>query len=277
MVLILTGILILCLLAAGQMSRSRNQSLIEGQDIIEQIRQGRLKSFWKQQSYKQWFLIQQAGKPIGWRFRYRKGDSQGGFEGHEILVNKTKQGLRRAESRWALNDRAEVGAYVSSEHILGKVGRIQAVRSISKTRIEMNSGQLTVKQQIGGSNSIKSSAEEPPAYVPEGSLELAMFLAAKRETTSRFRMIIDSQPPQDKKPVFSIITVSESGVKASSPGGVVAKTDGPGPDSEQLYFFDKSGRLEKKYYGDTEEISASREQIIAAFKREPAMLRNFPK
>lgn len=273
-VLILFGVFSLCVVGAWGMATHRGRSLIEGKNIILEMRQNKLNAFWQAEDSTQWFLIRSGRKNIGWQVQYRRPNAEGGFEGGEMRILFSSQGTERITSRWILNNEITKGAYISDVIILGSHGNMMVRRSIVAARIDMNAGKLDVQQKISGAK-FRSQADEPDGYIPEGTLDLLSYMVAKRKTKAKFRMIIDSLPPSKKWTNFITVEIRYSDATPISPGGSAVVVTMAGHDS--LCFFDKNGKVEKQIVGDIEETAVTEEEIIKAFPNaDPAkMLKDF--
>ena len=79
-VLILFAIFSLCVGGAWWLATHRGSTLREGQSIIAEIRQAKLKSFWGEEDLTQWFLVRNGSQNVGWQVRYRQFMPDGSYE-----------------------------------------------------------------------------------------------------------------------------------------------------------------------------------------------------
>lgn len=271
-VLILFAIFALCVGAAWWLERHRGADLIEGKSIIAEMRREKLQAFWQQGETNRWFIIRRGGKDVGWYVRYRGDGLKGGFEGGEMRFELSPKGSLLMTSRWLLNSQATEGTYLSDVGILARRGKTLLKRPLYSARIHLDSGQLDVEQHIRGGK-YSSQADEPAGYIPEGTMDLVMYLISQRKTQAKFRMILDSHPPSGKWTTFVPVDIRIAKDKPLSVGGSAVLVTIAG--QERLCFFDRDGRVEKRTVGEIEEISASQDEILAAFPEAATMLQNF--
>ncbi|MCK5557774.1 MAG: hypothetical protein KAJ01_05325, partial [Candidatus Hydrogenedentes bacterium] len=155
---------------AWSLSRHRGAKFREAVDIIAEIRSRGLSSFWTgEQEEKQWFLSQNRGKVVGWKFTFHKPTASGGFEGGMVVIRYAPTGtiMHHASSRWTLSGDIRQGLYTARE-ILIRPGRSGLHELKFMTRTELKNGGLSINQRFG-LTVMDSSAAAAENYLPEGT------------------------------------------------------------------------------------------------------------
>jgi hypothetical protein len=190
-----------------------------------------------------------------------------------MRVELAATGPIRLTSRWLLNDQATVGTYLSDVSILSRSGTVLLRRALYSARTNLDRGRLDVRQHIRGGKYV-SQADEPAGYIPEGTMDIVLGLVARKKATAKFRMILDSQPPEGKWTRFVVVELAyRDKIKPLSPDGAVVQVTIA--KQKQLYFLDKTGLIEKQTSDQGEEKAVTREQVLANFPNAADMLVEF--
>ena len=272
-VLVLFAIFVLCIGAAWWLGSYRGRALARGEEIIDEMRQTGLHAAWPDQAWAGWFLISRGGRNVGWQVRFRQPRPGGGFAGGEMRVELSATGPMRLTSRWLLNDQASAGTYLSDVSILSRSGTVLLRRAMYSARIHLEQSLLDVQQHIHGGKYV-SQADEPAGYIPEGTMDVVLGLVARYKTTAKFRMILDSQPPEGEWTQFVVVELAyRDDIKPLSPGGSVVQVTIA--KQKQLYFLDKTGLVEKQTSDQSQELAVTRAKVLAEFPDAANMLAEF--
>jgi len=272
-VLVLFVIFALCVGAAWWLGSYRGRALARGEKIIAKMRQTGLPAAWPGPARARWFLISRGGRNVGWQVRFRQPRPKGGFAGGEMRVELSATGPIRLTSRWLLNDQASAGTYLSDVSVLSRSGTVLLRRAMYSARIHLEQSLLDVQQHIHGGKYV-SQADEPAGYIPEGTMDVVLGLVARYKTTAKFRMILDSQPPEGDWTRFVVVELAyRDNIKPLSPGGSVVQVTIA--KQKQLYFLDKTGLVEKQTSDQSQELAVTRAKVLAEFPDAANMLAEF--
>jgi len=263
---IMLGTLLASVGVAWLLVRRARAKTRRGAEVIAQIRQG-LALHWRNHPKVQWYLVRIDDELIGWRAIARIPRKGGGYEGMNLYYQSIGPGAVIAE-RWTLNADASEGLY-DARVLVGNA----AVPNRPDTHIALSDGQVKVLHAKYG----RSRAAAPTNYVPEGTRDLACFLAGRRKATAQFQMVLNDMPPEEKsrKIRFVQFTVMQS-VRSGNTLRVTERLSmPPGPATERTY--DSEGRLLLRRTGQEVRSAVSEEEITKAFPDAPEILQRLLK
>lgn len=166
-----------------------------GAVVMAGIRANGLGHYWSNQPATHWYMVQEDGKPIGWRVQHRVATGTG-FAGISVDAFPTPRGVAMmVAARWRLSSDLTEGFYES--FVLRNQGWVV-------TRIELNKDQVKVTPGImvgaapGGIAQWESPrqfslSETPGNYVPEGTLPLVIAQVAALRSQVGFSLIFDEE------------------------------------------------------------------------------------
>lgn len=233
--LVLLGLLILAALGAWAMVRSGDALSAQGADLVAELWQRGLASWWSDEPEVHWWLRTAEGDISGFAVEYRHRLADGRFQGGQLRVQAEQSVAQRYFSRWTLTPDASQGTYTGQSILELPNGQTVAVDA----KIEMTPQKLLVDQRMNG-QVLTSSALVPSNYIPEGTMDLLVGLAAERGTEARFVFISDSQPPRGRRPDFVKHTVSPASVDPD--GQRIVEVSFSGGSTERITL-DDSGQV----------------------------------
>ncbi|MCD4825976.1 MAG: hypothetical protein K8S55_15400 [Phycisphaerae bacterium] len=285
--LILLAILGGSVAIAAWLANHRGEPVRQGIEILDEIRKEGLSSYWPAtQEQLQWFLIRKGQVNVGWRVVYRRklpGETSD-FGGGMIFYSSDGPKSRHAASKWRLTNDANKGLYTSME---GLLSRPPHLRAQSFTRIELLGGELKngklpdgeifVTQRMG-QHKHDSHAGMPGNYIPEGLTQLVLRQVAQRQTHAKFKIIIDSQPPDQGRIIFFTQEMEYIGPATNHPTAVIVETRLFTPSGQamdvQLYTIEPNGKILKRTHGNIEEVAVSQEEVVKAFPEAEQIFQN---
>jgi hypothetical protein len=171
-------------------------------DLLNEIRQKGLASYWPQQQEVSWYLATDAtGRPVGLRAVLRRpmlieGDSPGkGFYGREYLLMPNGS----LQEVWNLRDDLSAGQYAGPS-------------SRGITRILLKGRQVEVQQPDPDRRREASGTSVYPGnYLPEGAMELLLRLVVQRGQPVTFKMIDNDGALVDGQVHFTTVRATPEG------------------------------------------------------------------
>ncbi len=207
--IVLGVVLVVCVAAAAfYVHDLRTSAERNGEAVVAEIRQKGLGQFIRKPTTR-WFLMQADGAPLGWHvIDTGPRPDVGGAMGLNVTVTPAKDDphdrskLEGVWERWVLNGGASEGRYDAGEvHVVGSECRV-----VATTSIVLSGGRVQASQLVDG-RVYQSNAEVPANYLPEGTMEMATRILANQDEPARFRMIVNSIPPQGDAPRFFTLTM----------------------------------------------------------------------
>lgn len=186
----------------------RTEADRNGKSVVAEIRQKGLGQFIREPTTR-WFLIQADRTPLGWHVidTAPRPDSDG-VMGLNLTVTPAEDDphdrskLEGTWERWELNHDATEGRYDAGDvHVVGDECDV-----VATTSIVLADGRVQATQLVDG-RIYRSSATVPANYLPEGTMEMATRVLAGQDEPARFRMIVNSIPPQGDAPRFFTLTM----------------------------------------------------------------------
>ena len=257
---ILLNIIMLALLLASaggawMIVRSAHEDADRGAKIVAQIRQDGIAAHWSGKTAIQWHLVRQEGKAVGWRVTVRVPNSQRGFDGLDVQYAETF-----IWERWSLNSDATEGTYFAGIEADDRSFFGMLRRAIKRnTEITLKDGIVVVLQHTSD-GTIRSESEAPGNYLPEGTVELAFFLAAREGKNVQFKIVSNGMPPDGDKIRFVKLNFKD------------AAREGDGwriSGANTTFFFNEQGLLIRKTYGRKEHVAVPQQKVAAAFPNAP--------
>ncbi len=186
-----------------------------GAEIVSQIQREGLSEFWSETRQEYWRV---NGENWWYVLRFQLED--GGFAGVRIRETRVRQvrtprGLRVVPLAtweiWTLNQDATEGDYQAGTFGPGSISR--------DTRIQYRDGKVKASQfEDSPTKRTRTEAAAPDNYVPEGALELARGLVARKDSPAAFQWILNSRRPFGSTPDFLSVRY-EPGQTVQGPDG----------------------------------------------------------
>jgi hypothetical protein len=187
-----------------------------GAEIVSQIQSEGLSEFWSQTREEYWRV---NGEDWWYFLRFELED--GGFAGVRI---RRQTGARQVVSPngtqviptgyweiWTLNRDATEGDYQAGSFGPGRIYR--------DTRIQYSDGKVQASQfEDTPGKRTKTEGAAPNNYVPEGALELARSLVARKDSPAAFQWILKDRRPFGSTPDFLSVRY-EPGQSVQGPDG----------------------------------------------------------
>jgi hypothetical protein len=260
--LILLGILLVATGIARWLVYSRRGPARRAAGILNEIRREGLSAHWEPYT-EHWFLHRRAGQVMGWSATVRVRFKDGDFGGIDVSVD-SRSGVGIWEW-WRLSPNATEGQYEAGA-IKPRALPWEAPIDVHTT-INLEAHRVSVKQLFG--EWVPSGAPIPENYLPEGTMELGVWMAGQGRTEARFKFIDNDIPPMGGTTRFLSLLVrgvdpSDAGVPGAD-SQVNAEILGPGGRIERSYFFDSDGGLLRAVQGDTMRIAAPKEDVTRRF------------
>lgn len=264
---ILLVLLLVSVLLAWWLSTSRGQLVNAGRDIITDIHQSGLSTYWKgpQQLF---YIIMQKDEILGYRAEFRWPLAQGGFEGLSVVMLAAEREWPGLYEHWVLSPDATEGKYTA--------GRVHAAgRLLQDTEIIMNGRVVQVAQRLPKGTIIRSRSSVPENYLPEGTLPLAMQLVAQRKSNAYFKLIYNSDYPpvsqrgQVPQTRFGLANMEYAGVQEVPDDGPVQaatvklRKGSLGREEAAVYFIDQDGEVVLITTADDRQRRLSLQQLLA--------------
>jgi len=245
---VMLGVLVLTVAAAWLLVQTRGAGIDRGANLLADVRERGLSAFWGEQPHEAWFLFTSAdGEPLGWRrsLRIRVQDGYLG-EDQAVLTNGTQW-----REGWQITDDALVGRYSSA------LESPNLPSGFLKVGIDLREDRVYVSSSAAGE---PAASPAPANYVPEGLLDLALYLAGRQDGGVDLDTISNIAAVHAGRVRFVTIQVkaSEEGVRVSGP--------------DRIYRFDESGELQSLRHVDDESqwLRVSRDELAELF---PEVLR----
>ena len=255
--------LLVSLLVAAGLVRSRGGPVREGEAILAEVRQKGLAAYWQPYAVR-WYLIQAGGQVVGWRATVTIDRGGTAFEGIHVYVRDSARSDPGHWEWWRLNADATGGEYRA-----GKVVRsLLAWQIPTDTTIRLTGGQVFAKQVIQ-QWVLESQARTAANYLPEGTLELAARLVAERKTRAQFRLIFNEDLPLERTTRFRSIRLEYADPAGSKVPGAQGRVNleilAGGEQPERAYFFDSGGGLVREIDGLLLSVLVDQEQVRTRF------------
>jgi len=249
-------LLLACVAAAGWLVWARTTVPDDrGREILAEIRERGLGALLPDEPTVRWYIGRtKNGEAFGW-IREVIEPAEDGFRG------KTDRRLHNGyiETEWSLNAAAERGAYLS---------RLRTRDGAQDVKIVLEGGRVAITRDLlRGSEA--GRGEAPGMYLPEGTSDIAGYLAARGERPAGFYMIADEVPVAGGEPYFTRVTMHPLGE-----GRLLVEYAVLGRESRTEYRYDDTGAVETFTYpksGDTYTRVDDPRKVAAEFPGDDAM------
>lgn len=254
--LILLGLLALAVVVSATLVQLRRVPARNGEDILAQLRREGLSAYWPQGRRTQWFLIHEDGQVRGWKAVIQQRKGEDAFQ--TLTVWGTS---RKGDWEWSqLNRAATQGRYLAGSYGLEGIG--------FDTEIDLSEGRVRARRlDHAGSQWVEAAA--PANYMPEGTLELAIFLAGRQDKKALFQLIQNNYLPDKGSPTFGSMLVEGGDATTTGVEGAAVRADvklySSSSPGEESYVFDNDGRTLRLTRTDAIQMTASPQDVDAAF------------
>jgi hypothetical protein len=252
---VLMGLVLLASVGVASWLVSRRAGAVQDAvEVLQHIRQRRLKAFWGAETEELWYIHRnRAGQAVGWS-RTRREATATGYEGTELR----RLGAYFDREDWALDVGARRSGYRARKWEVALLGggRI-AFHMVSSIRISYRDGRVEVERPPGSGQKLAAAA--PDNYIPKGLPMLVYYLAAIGQRGAAFRMIFNERAIVGREVHFARAQTAPAG-----PQRVRARFG----SHEEILQFDRNGQLvgrEVPKTGETVELS-SRETVDKLFR-----------
>ena len=266
---IMLGVLLASVFVAWLLVRHARAHGDAGARVLAEIRARGLDAFWGEQPAVQWYLVRSEEADLGWRVRFRARRVIGGFEGLHVSFDKTPAGGRLQWKTWSLTADATEGTYLADAADIVRVNSpvptaVWRRDPKALTKIALRDGTVAAMQSVGPDSNgqvvrVESHALAPANYLPEGTMHLGMFLAARSGERTRFQSIANGLPPAGT--TTRLVGMVLSGGEPTPDGYRVSL----GSSGGRGFLFDKRGTLVRGPSGRGEQLAATPEQVSARF------------
>ena len=214
--------------------------------------------------------MHQAGPIRGWRAALGRFRPDGTYEGLDIRLTQIAEGSAVGQwEKWRLDDSATTGYYVAGEfHFI----KGQCV-VIATTRIELAGPRVSVVQQLQRVV-LRSAADVPDSYLPEGTLDLALRAMRGQERSRQFNFIDNSIPPTGGKPQFIGLKLRDVTEETPLPAGTAAAIESSiAGKPKEIVFLDEQGLIHTTKRGKLSETRSSPAELYEHFPQLDTPLR----
>lgn len=234
----------------------RGQSEMEehGAEIIALIRKDGLGRYWSDEQSVDWYLCKD-GRQIGWRVSVRRRGAGGSHEGLRLI----SYGRSKHWEHWVIDEKGREGRYIA--------GDLRVVRGSPHARwhptvtITLSNGRVKMQQP----GNVRSEAPAPENYVPEGMLELACYVAGRRDAKAQFALIFNGDKPDGGVTQFGHVKLTriERGDQATLV--TLERSFASGDSKPGRMLFDDGGRLIEQTIGVNKDRLVSPVRIAGQF------------
>jgi hypothetical protein len=232
----------------------------QARSVVAEIRQQGLSEFYPPQPLRLWYRQTQADTEgnllTGWVAESwtANGELYGGSRINYSLPNN---GLWEI---WTLNEDATEGIYYAGEFV--NVSGGWSIRLV--TVIRLVNGWVTMAQRIGP-DVVRSTAEAPDTYLPEGTVDAAAKLMSDRRGRATFSTIFNALPPDAQgRPTFLPLSMGRANRETADARGAssVVRTRVRLAEGElgSLLYFDANGHVDRRRFAYHNEILMSPEE-----------------
>jgi len=230
--LVMLAVLLVSVGAAQWLVRCYGAAARRGADILAKVRTNKLDTYWKDDTSRQWYLIEDHnGKAMGYRTVAQR-KTRDGYAGASRLVLRTESHVEH----WQLSPDAAKGRYQAISHM--------PTGDLDRTDILLQDGLVTVTKAaldaIG-----EASYPAPDNYAPEGLLSLLIAETIKSGQKAAFSLVDNEQAIVEGKVFFSRVTVTPQGPRQAR-----VECARLGDTSELVYRLDDQGRIVAREYGE---------------------------
>ncbi len=174
MATVLAGILGLSIACAYLATQSTRGAIRRAEKILADLRATGLSAYWSDQGLELKYDMKNTDQIIIAQLSLAREPTEGGYRGATLRSNPASE----AAEAWILSEDAHQGQY----EVESNIGRL------IKMRITLEGEDLTIS-----SRGYRAQAKTPANYIPEGLMELIIYLTVLGGKDATFSMIVNDQ------------------------------------------------------------------------------------